>query len=95
MASISRGTKVYTEMRGQLVPAVVLFHSFASIRAHDLYHLRIAEFNPITQTWHFSDYGPVQSHKLTPRETHIPGLDQEERKGGQAPVPNWVRQLQD
>jgi hypothetical protein len=95
MIGISKGTKVHADIGGRLVPAVVLFHSFASTRSHDLYHLRIAEFNPITQTWHFSDYGPVQSHKLTRRETHIPGLDQEERKPKQAPVPGWVRQLQD
>jgi len=93
MTGISRGTKVNVDIGGRLIPGVVLFHSFASMKAHDLYHLRIAEYHPITQTWHFSDYGPVQSHKLTPRETHIPGLDLQESRHHRQSVPYWVRQL--
>jgi hypothetical protein len=93
MRGISTGTKVHADIGGRLVPAVVLSHSFASVRAYDLYHLRIAEYDVIRQTWHISDYGPVQAHRLIRRQTYIPGLDQEERKAGQAPVPRWVREL--
>ena len=94
MIGISTGTKVHADIRGRLVPAVVLSHSFASGQTYDLYHLRIAEYDVIRQAWHFSDYGPVQAHRLMRRETHIPGLDEPERKARQGSVPGWVRQLQ-
>lgn len=92
---ISRGTKVRVNMGGQLLPGVVVFHHFASNRAYDLYTLRIAEYSQTMQKWQVSEYGPVQSPKLTSRETIIPELDQAEHAKSQMfTFPQWVELLQ-
>jgi hypothetical protein len=95
MTGISVGTKVHVEREGQRLPGVVLSHAFASHGIYDLYTLRIAEYSHLTQRWQVSLYGPVQSHKLTRRETHVPELDPDERRKRHLQrVPEWVWQLQ-
>ncbi len=78
MTKISIGAKVQVEIGGRLIPGVILFHHFASNGAYDLYMLRVAEYSHITQRWQISEYGPVQSCKLTKRRTVVPELDQGE-----------------
>lgn len=95
MTKISVGAKVQVEVGGQLLPGVVLFHHFASNRAFDLYMLRVAEYSQTMQRWQISEYGPVQSHKLTSRKTTIPELDQDENaKSRTFTFPQWVDLLQ-
>jgi len=91
---ISAGTKVHVEVRGQVLPAVVVFHHFASTGVYDLYTLRIAEYSSSGQGWFVSEYGPVPSCKLVRRETHVPALDLElKTRQDLMPIPAWVRQL--
>jgi len=65
MTRISVGSKVQVRMGRQLIPGVVLFHHFASHRAYDLYTLQVTEYSQAMQRWQVSEYGPVQSRKLT------------------------------
>lgn len=91
---ISAGTKVHVEVRGQVLPAVVVFHHFASTGIYDLYTLRVAKYGPGEQGWLISEYGPVSSCKLAKRETHVPALDLEPKKRYDLmPIPAWVQQL--
>jgi hypothetical protein len=90
---ISVGAKVYVEAGSQILPGVIASHHFASNRVYDLYTVRIATYNQQRQAWHVSVYGPVQHHKLTMRETHVPVLDQGVKHCLGA-VPQWVQQLQ-
>jgi hypothetical protein len=95
MTRISVGTRVQVEMGERLIPGVVLFHHFASNRAYDLYTLRVAEYCQTMQRWQVSEYGPVQSCKLTRRETIIPELDQDGNTKDQTfTLPQWVELLQ-
>jgi hypothetical protein len=94
MTGISKGTKVYAERGERWFPGVIISHHFASSGMYDLFTLRIAEYSQATQGWQLSEYGPVSSSRLTKRETHIPGLDLDEKSHPQR-VPQWVWQLQD
>jgi hypothetical protein len=94
MTGISLGTKVNVEIQGQLLPGVIVSHHFASIRMYDLYTLRIAEYNQQAQAWRIVKYGPVPSHRLTMRETHVPLLDRDERRRRRLPkVPTWAWEI--
>jgi hypothetical protein len=94
MRGISVGTKVHAHVGGQLLPGVVVSHSFASTETYDLYWLRVAEYSEMTQRWQVSRSGPVLASNLTRRETHVPGLDLgEETRRRSQPIPEWVRQL--
>jgi hypothetical protein len=93
MKGISVGTKVHVETGGRSLPGVVVSREFASNGIYDLYTLRIAEYSQVTRRWQVSRYGPVQAHKLTRRETHVPGLDLDERHRLQR-VPEWAWHLQ-
>lgn len=90
---ISVGAKVYVEAGSQILPGVVASHQFASNRVYDLYIVRVAWYDQQRQAWLVSEYGPVQHHRLTKRETYVPVLDQNRRHRPEV-VPQWVRQLQ-
>jgi len=79
-AGIGRGVKVNVKIGGALIPGIILFQSFASTGTCDLYMVRIARYSQVMQTWLVSDYGPVQSSKLTRRQTYIPELDLDEQQ---------------
>lgn len=69
------GTKVYAEMNGQKVPAVLL-RSVDYTRTQYHAYLRVAQQNKFSGEWLVSDLAkPISSKKLRKRATHIPELD--------------------
>ena len=90
---MSVGAKVYVEAGSQIIPGVVASHQFASNRVYDLYMVRVAWYDQLRQAWLVSEYGPVQHHRLTKREMHVPVLDQGVDRRPRA-VPRWAQQLQ-
>jgi hypothetical protein len=96
MTRISKGTKVHVAIGGRSVPGVVISHSFASNGMYDLYMVRIAEYGEARGRYIISEYGPVQSERLTQREMVLPELDREnERVRYRRKGPEWVQRLQD
>lgn len=71
------GSKVYVDLRGKRIPAIVLESRWSSKGNYDEVKLRVAAYNELTQAWMVSNYArPVQSYKLTKRDDMIPGLDE-------------------
>lgn len=70
------GAKVTAKIKGKSVPALVVRTGFGSEGDYLMTWIKIAQRNELNEgAWMISEYGPIQSNRLTKRYDVVPGLD--------------------